>query len=71
MTKIQFKEKLSELGFKTHAQAAEALGVARTTITMWTTGANPVPESIVLFLKCLENGRSKVVQSSKNLTSPK
>jgi hypothetical protein len=54
MTANQFKQKLLKLGFRTHAQAAEALGVGRTTVTMWTTGANSVPAWAVLFLQCLE-----------------
>ena len=55
MTAKEFKQKLSKLGFRTHAQAAEALGVSRTTVTEWETGRNPVPRWAIKLLDCLEN----------------
>ena len=61
MTAKEFKQKLSKLGFRTHAQAAEALGVSRTTVTEWETGRNPVPRWAILFMECLE-GRTASVQ---------
>jgi DNA-binding XRE family transcriptional regulator len=52
MTAKQFTRRRQKL-YRTQTQAAEALGVGRTTIVMWETGKNPVPRWAILFLECL------------------
>ena len=57
MTSKQFTRR-RKLLWRTQAQAAEALGLCQGAVSLYESGARPVPKSIVKLLECLEEKSS-------------
>jgi len=57
-----FADALERCGFTTDAEAAEAMGCSHSKINEWRSGARPVPQYIMILVRCLEGatGRSPV-----------
>lgn len=61
MTALQFKQLRLKAGYRTQAEAAEALGITPGALSHYEQGRRPVPEIVVRFMRCLSQvGREQV-----------
>lgn len=66
MTPKNYQAALDRLGLS-HIQAAQELGITRQSSHRYATGVRPVPLTIELFLKLIENSR---ISSPQDLEQP-
>ena len=58
-TSSGFAEALERCSFQTDAEAAAAMGCSQSKINEWRRGVRPVPQYIMILVRCLENKEGK------------
>lgn len=53
MTRFEFREHMLAMGCISHEQMARAIGVTRSTVSLWLSGRVPVPLPIAMLVRLM------------------